>query len=65
MILDHSDDNSADAYDVRFGSKADLLPSNCDVRFIPASGHRVAQNATSAACQERTSTHGRADTLDL
>ena len=40
MILDHSDDNSADAYDVRLGSKADLgarLPNVC---FHPSNGHR-------------------------
>ena len=32
------------APDVRFGSKADMARSNCDVRFTPNSGHPSTQS---------------------
>jgi hypothetical protein len=39
MILDHSDDNSADAYDVRAGSFASVWPDYGDFRSTPVNGH--------------------------
>jgi len=33
----------AHATDVRYGSKADIAPVKCDVRFTPKSGHSLAR----------------------
>ncbi len=35
MILDHSDDNSADAYDVRLESNSEVRARNWAIRFYP------------------------------
>src|SRR5262249_1125554 len=41
-------------FDVRFGSKADILGGLCDVRFTPKSGHR---SAPSRYCPLNLSIH--------
>ena len=43
MILDHSEDNSADAYDVRLGSIASLWSAADYFRSSPVNGRRQGQ----------------------
>ena len=40
--------------DVRFGSLADIMPLNCDVRFTPGSGHCLGSAVVSSTATKST-----------
>ena len=49
----HGKQNANQRWIVRFGSKADMVPIHCDVRFAPISGHWLVPNTRPMAFAAR------------